>query len=134
MIAATGRPGPVLIDLPKDIAQARIKFKYPKTVELTGYKPTYRGTPRWSAGRRAHYEFGEPVIYAGGGPDFQRSSELLQLAETISAPVTHTLMGLGCFRQSPSFWGCWVCTVRGTPIRRLRVRLLIAVGPFDDRW
>lgn len=44
-IASTGRPGPVLIDLPKDVAESRIKFKYPKTVDLSGYKPTYKGHP-----------------------------------------------------------------------------------------
>ncbi|HBC92379.1 MAG TPA: acetolactate synthase large subunit, partial [Pelotomaculum sp.] len=66
-IASTGRPGPVLIDLPKDVAESRIKFKYPKTVELSGYKPTYKGHPSMvqQAGRII-MDSQRPVIYAGG--------------------------------------------------------------------
>ena len=137
-IASTGRPGPVLIDLPKDVAESRIKFKYPKTVELSGYKPTYKGHPSMvQQAARMIMESERPVIYAGGGIRISNAApELLQLAETISAPVTHTLMGLGCFPGShPLFLG--MLGLHGTRYANQAVTecdCLIAVGArFDDR-
>jgi acetolactate synthase-1/2/3 large subunit len=138
LIASTGRPGPVLIDLPKDIAQTRIKFKYPKKVELAGYKPTYKGHPSMvqQAGRII-MDSQRPVIYAGGGVRLSNAApELLQLAETISAPVTHTLMGLGSFPgDHPLFLG--MLGLHGTRYANQAVTecdCLIAVGArFDDR-
>ncbi|HOV79081.1 MAG TPA: biosynthetic-type acetolactate synthase large subunit [Bacillota bacterium] len=137
-IASTGRPGPVLIDLPKDIAQARIKFKYPKTVELRGYKPTYKGhSSMVNQAAKIIMESERPVIYAGGGVRISNAAgELRELAETISAPVTHTLMGLGCFPgDHPLFLG--MLGMHGTQYANLAVTecdLLIAVGArFDDR-
>lgn len=137
-IASTGRPGPVLIDLPKDVATARIDFKYPTAVKLRGYKPTYRGHP---------YKIREvadiikksrkPVIYAGGGIlSANAADELLQLAETISAPVTNTFMGLASFPGNhPLFLG--MLGLHGTRYANLAVTecdLLIALGArFDDR-
>jgi len=138
IIASTGRPGPVLIDIPKDIAETRIKFKYPKTVELPGYKPTYRGHPSMvQQAARMIMESERPVIYAGGGVRIANAApELLQLAETISAPVTHTLMGLGCFPGNhPLFLG--MLGLHGTRYANQAVTecdCLIAVGArFDDR-
>ncbi len=137
-IASTGRPGPVLIDLPKDVAESRIKFKYPKTVELSGYKPTYKGHPSMvQQAARMIMESERPVIYAGGGIRISNAApELLQLAETISAPVTHTLMGLGCFPGNhPLFLG--MLGLHGTRHANQAVTecdCLIAVGArFDDR-
>lgn len=137
-IAATGRPGPVLIDLPKDVAETRIKFKYPKNVELPGYKPTYKGHPAMvKQAAKIIMESERPVIYAGGGIRISNAApELLQLAETISAPVTHTLMGLGCFPGShPLFLG--MLGMHGTRYANQAITecdCLIAVGArFDDR-
>src|SRR5450830_562778 len=68
LLASTGRPGPVLIDLPKDVAQAKIKFKYPKTVDLPGYKPTIKGhSAMVHQAAKIAMEAERPVIYAGGG-------------------------------------------------------------------
>lgn len=137
-IASTGRPGPVLIDLPKDVAESKIKFKYPKTIELSGYKPTYKGHPSMvQQAARMLMESNRPVIYAGGGIRISNAAqELLQLAETISAPVTHTLMGLGCFPGNhPLFLG--MLGLHGTRYANQAVTecdCLIAVGArFDDR-
>lgn len=137
-IASTGRPGPVLIDLPKDVAESRIKFKYPKTVDLSGYKPTYKGHPSMvQQAARMIMESSRPVIYAGGGIRISNAApELLQLAETISAPVTHTLMGLGCFPGNhPLFMG--MLGLHGTRYANQAVTecdCLIAIGArFDDR-
>jgi len=137
-IAATGRPGPVLIDLPRDVAQAMIEFKYPASVRLPGYKPTYRGHPT-----RIHEIAGlikqshRPVIYAGGGIlSANAAAELLQLAELISAPVTNTFMGLASFPgDHPLFLG--MLGMHGTRYANLAVTecdMLIALGArFDDR-
>ena len=137
-IASTGRPGPVLIDLPRDVAQEKIKFKYPKNVDLPGYKPTYRGHPAMvQQAARVIMEAERPVIYAGGGVRISGAApELLQLAETISAPVVHTLMGLGSFPgDHPLFLG--MLGLHGTRYANLAVTecdCLIAVGArFDDR-
>ncbi|MDD4237238.1 MAG: biosynthetic-type acetolactate synthase large subunit [Desulfotomaculaceae bacterium] len=137
-IAATGRPGPVLIDLPKDVAEAMIEFIYPKTIELSGYKPTYKGhTSMVQQAARLIMKAERPVIYAGGGIRISGAApELLQLAETISAPVTHTLMGLGCFPgKHPLCLG--MLGLHGTRYANQAVTecdCLIAVGArFDDR-
>ena len=137
-IAATGRPGPVLIDLPRDVALALIDFKYPASVRLPGYKPTYRGHPT-----RIHEIAGlikrsqRPVIYAGGGIlSANAADELQQLAELISAPVTNTFMGLASFPgDHPLFLG--MLGMHGTRYANLAVTecdMLIALGArFDDR-
>ncbi|MCG9967430.1 biosynthetic-type acetolactate synthase large subunit [Pelotomaculum terephthalicicum JT] len=137
-IAATGRPGPVLIDLPKDVAQAKIKFTYPRNIHLPGYKPTYKGHPAMiSQAGKIIMESKRPVIYAGGGIRISNAApELKELAETISAPVTHTLMGLGCFPgDHPLFLG--MLGMHGTRYANQAVTecdCLITVGArFDDR-
>jgi len=137
-IASTGRPGPVLIDLPKDMAEAKIKFYYPETVHLRGYKPTFRGHPNQIAeAAKLIAQSERPVIYAGGGITSSRSSaELLALAETINAPVTNTLQGLSSFPgDHPLFLG--MLGLHGTRAANLAVTncdLLIALGArFDDR-
>jgi acetolactate synthase I/II/III large subunit len=137
-IASTGRPGPVLIDLPKDVAQSRIEFKYPASVRLRGYKPTYRGHPTRIteiAGLIKHFK--RPVIYAGGGIlSSHAADELLLLAEKISAPVTNTFMGLASFPgDHPLFLG--MLGLHGTRYANLAVTecdLLLGLGArFDDR-
>ncbi|MCE5332986.1 MAG: biosynthetic-type acetolactate synthase large subunit [Desulfobacteraceae bacterium] len=137
-IASTGRPGPVLIDIPKDIAQTKIAFKYPTSVRLRGYKPTYKGHP--SKIKEIAALIGKakrPVIYAGGGIIASNaSSELLQFAEAISAPVTNTFMGLAGFPgDHPLFLG--MLGLHGTRYANLAITesdLLIGLGArFDDR-
>jgi acetolactate synthase-1/2/3 large subunit len=101
-IAPTGRPGPVLIDVPKDITAAEIEYNYPSKANLPGYKPKLRGHPKQI--RRAAeliMEAERPVILAGGGVIISNSSqELIKLAETIPAFVVTTLMGKGAFPEN----------------------------------
>ncbi len=98
-LARSGRPGPVLVDLPKDVVQAKTEFRYPRKVHLRGYKPTIEA----HAGQitRAFEELRKakrPVIYAGGGVIAADAfEELTKLAELLQIPVTTTLMGLGGF-------------------------------------
>ena len=137
-IASTGRPGPVLIDIPKDVAQATISFKYPSTVRLRGYKPTYKGHPSKIAEiAKLIAKAKRPVIYAGGGILASNASEdLLEFAEAISAPVTNTFMGLAGFPgDHPLFLG--MLGLHGTRYANLAITecdLLIGLGArFDDR-
>lgn len=138
-IAATGRPGPVLIDLPKDILNAQMKWHSAATeLDLPGYRPTVDGHPRrvkeavelMANARR-------PVLYVGGGVIKAGGSEaLLELANRTGIPVTTTLMGRGCFPDShplamgmPGMHGTYTAI---TAIQKSD--LLIAVGVrFDDR-
>lgn len=96
-IARTGRPGPVLIDIPSDIASERLVFSYPAEAHLPSYKPTYKGNARQikaAAERIARAE--RPVLYAGGGViSSGASAELAALAELMRIPVVTTLMGKG---------------------------------------
>ena len=98
-IARTGRPGPVLVDVCKDVQQAEGEFHYPETVNLPGYRPTYRGNPvqvrrAADALARAH----RPVILAGHGVILSHAEEeLLAVAERAGTPVGTTLLGVGAF-------------------------------------
>ena len=100
-IAKTGRPGPVVIDIPKDIVNIQDKFEYvtPQVERLRSYNPTLRGNPRQiKKAIAAIYEAKRPVFYTGGGLIIANASDLfLDMAEQIKAPVTSTLMGLGGF-------------------------------------
>ncbi len=137
-IARTGRPGPVLIDLPKDIQVHKHKFKYPEKVELRGYKPTYAGNSR-QVGKAAKMflEAKRPVLYVGGGIDLSAANgELLKIAELTQTPVTTTLMAISGFPQEhPLALG--MLGMHGTFYANMSVTecdLLIAVGArFDDR-
>ena len=137
-IASTGRPGPVLIDLPKDLAEIKIKFAYPETVHLRGYRPTVRGHANQIAEAAKLIDKAQrPIIYTGGGIVRScASDELLTFAETINAPVTNTLLGLSGFPgDHPLFLG--MLGLHGTRAANLAVTncdLLIALGArFDDR-
>lgn len=137
-IASTGRPGPVLIDLPKDIVSQTIDFKAVKSVHLRGYRPTYKGHAfKIQEAARIIKNSKRPVIYAGGGIlSSGAQDELLQLAELISAPVTNTFMGLSSFPgDHPLFLG--MLGLHGTRYANFAVTecdLLIALGArFDDR-
>lgn len=96
-IAATGRPGPVVIDIPVDVQNSAVDFKYPETIDIKGYKPTVTGHPIQIKKAVAALEEAErPVICAGGGViSANATAELLELAEKCKIPVTTTLMGIG---------------------------------------
>lgn len=137
-IASTGRPGPVLIDLPKDISGARADFEYPEKVSMRSYNPTYHGN-KWQIKQAAQaiLRAKRPVIYAGGGVILSNASnELKELAEFNKIPVTLTLMGLGGFPGThPLFLG--MLGMHGTYAANMSIHdadLVIAIGSrFDDR-
>ncbi|MCH8544843.1 MAG: acetolactate synthase 3 large subunit [Alcanivorax sp.] len=139
-IATTGRPGPVLIDIPKDKTAPNVKvpYEYPKKVKMRSYTPVTRG----HAGqiRKAVEELlkaRRPVIYAGGGVISGEASDLLTtLARKLGYPVTNTLMGLGCYPATDKqFVG--MLGMHGTYEANMVMHnsdLILAVGArFDDR-
>jgi acetolactate synthase-1/2/3 large subunit len=137
-LARTGRPGPVLVDLPKDVIAAATDFNYPSKLKMRSYNPTYHGHPG-QIKRAAKLIAGakKPLIYAGGGVILSNASkELTALAQKLSIPVTTTLMGLGCFPGThPLFLG--MLGMHGTFHANMAVThcdALIAIGArFDDR-
>ena len=137
-IARTGRPGPVVIDLPKDIQLDSTKFEYPDKVELRGYKPTYSGNMRM-IGKAAKMILAakKPVLYVGGGTSLTDAhDELRELAEELNMPVTTTLMGMASFPQTHDL-SLGMLGMHGTYYANMAVTnsdLLIALGArFDDR-
>jgi acetolactate synthase-1/2/3 large subunit len=100
-IASTGRLGPVLVDIPKDVSQADIEFEYPSRVELMGYKPKYEGHPmQIKKAAELIMKAERPIILAGGGVRISNAEkELTELAETIPAFVVTTLMGKGSISE-----------------------------------
>lgn len=98
-VASTGRPGPVVIDIPFDVQMKMIDFAYPETVDIKGYKPTYKGhVMQIRKAAEAVKKAKAPVICAGGGIiSSDAAGELLALAEKCNIPVTTTLMGIGAF-------------------------------------
>lgn len=137
-IATTGRPGPVLVDLPKDILNAVTEFKYPDKVDLRSYQPTYEGHPgQIKRALDLILAAKRPLIYAGGGVLLSNASkELKTFAEKLDIPVTLTLMGLGGFPGThPLFLG--MLGMHGTYTANMSVTstdCLIAIGSrFDDR-
>ena len=137
-IAKTGRPGPVLIDLPKDVTQAKTDFKYPEKVESRSYRPTYYGN-KWQIKKAAHFiaKAKKPVIYAGGGVIISNASaELKELSELTKIPVTMTLLGLGGFPGRHAL-SLGMLGMHGTYAANMSIHnsdLIIAVGArFDDR-
>lgn len=100
-IATTGRPGPVVIDLPKDVMNPQIKlpYEYPESISMRSYKPTTTGHKgQIKKGLKALLEAKKPVLYVGGGAVISEAdAHLLKLAEALNLPVVSTLMGLGAF-------------------------------------
>lgn len=137
-IARTGRPGPVLIDLPKDVQVAITDFKYPDKVEMRSYKPTVEGHAKQiEKAASMILSAKKPVLYVGGGVILGNAcDELRQLAEMLHAPVTTTLMGLGSFPEDSPF-SLGLLGMHGTYYANMAVTncdLLVAVGArFDDR-
>ncbi|HWI55538.1 MAG TPA: biosynthetic-type acetolactate synthase large subunit [Desulfobacteria bacterium] len=137
-IATTGRPGPVLIDVPKDLQVEATEYKYPETVSLKGYRPNVQGNKaQIKNAARMMGEAKKPVIYVGGGVIASgASAELLKLAELISCPVTTSLMGIGSFPETHSL-SLGMLGMHGTRAANYAVSecdLLIAIGArFGDR-
>jgi acetolactate synthase-1/2/3 large subunit len=137
-LAQSGRPGPVLIDLPKDVQQQLCAFNYPKKVALRGYNPHY--DPNVKQVRKVAEllcKAKHPVIYAGGGViSSSASKELTKLAQTYGLPVTATLMALGCFPGDDPHW-LGMLGMHGTYAANhgmSNADLILAVGArFDDR-
>jgi acetolactate synthase-1/2/3 large subunit len=137
-IARTGRPGPVLVDLPKDITMGKVDFPEPKPIRMQTYRPTYEPHPGQIAKAcKEILKAKKPVIYAGGGVILSNSSEeLTELATKLNIPVTMTLMGLGAFPGTHKL-SMGMLGMHGTYYANMAVSqsdLLIAVGArFDDR-
>ena len=137
-IASTGRPGPVLIDMPKDMLFAKARYYPPKRIDLPGYKPTVKGSPRQiTKAAELLRESKRPVIYVGGGVISGNASvELRELAYQLNAPVTTTLLGLGAFPENDHL-ALGMLGMHGTWYANMAVSecdLLIAIGArFDDR-
>ena len=141
-LATTGRPGPVLLDVPKDVLQAEMTWSWPTdsdvATSLPGYKPTVNGHPRMiKEAARLIAEARRPVIYAGGGILKSRAAEVLrELAELIDVPVVTTLMARGAFPDDhPLCLGMPGMHGNYTAITAMQQSdLLIALGTrFDDR-
>src|SRR5438876_9234065 len=137
-VATTGRPGPVLVDLPKDVANAPMEWYWPETVDLPGYKPTTRGHPRMiREAAKLITEARRPVIYAGGGILKAHAAEALaELVELTETPVVTTLMARGAFPDShPLALGMPGMHGNYTAVTSMqKTDLLIALGSrFDDR-
>ncbi|MCD6228557.1 MAG: biosynthetic-type acetolactate synthase large subunit [Candidatus Omnitrophica bacterium] len=137
-LAKSGRPGPVLIDLPVDVQFQDAEFIYPEIVNLRSYRPTYFGHPgQIKKALKLIYNSQRPIILAGGGIIISSAAkELKEFAEKIHTPVTTTLMGLGGFPAThPLSLG--MPGMHGTVYANMAITeadLLIAVGMrFDDR-
>jgi len=136
-IAKSGRPGPVLIDLPRDVTVEEMEFSWPE-VNLPGYHPSFKAHEmQIKKAAKALMEAERPVIYVGGGVKFANAHrELFDLAVKINAPVTTTLMGIGCFPEDhPLSLG--MLGMHGTKYANYAIQesdLMLAVGArFDDR-
>lgn len=137
-IASTGRPGPVLVDLPVDVSMEETEYVYPEKVSLRGYKPTYFGHPgQIKKACRLIKEAKKPIIYAGGGVIISGAmEELKKLVEKTSIPVTTTLLGLGSFPETHPL-SLKMLGMHGTVYANYAIMnsdLIIAIGArFDDR-
>ena len=137
-IARTGRPGPVLVDIPKDISMHKCVYDYPKDIEMRSYKPVDKGhTGQIRKAVQMLLQAERPMIYTGGGVILANAApELNRLVDKLGFPVTNTLMGLGGVRASgPNFVG--MPGMHGTYEANMAMQhcdVLIAIGArFDDR-
>ena len=137
-IASTGRPGPVLVDIPKDVIEEYTDFDYPDSISLAGYKPKIEGHPAMT--RRAAKLINRskrPAILAGHGVLLSGAyDELRELAEKAQIPVIATLLGISCFPEDHFLYAGWT-GMHGMAYASLAIDeadLLIALGMrFDDR-
>ncbi|WP_339641440.1 acetolactate synthase 3 large subunit [uncultured Porticoccus sp.] len=139
-IAGSGRPGPVVVDIPKDVTDPnhRVPYEYPEKVKIRSYQPTSKGhSGQIKRAIKTLLGAKRPIIYSGGGVILgEASSQLTELARLINAPVTNTLMGLGAFPGSdPQFVG--MLGMHGTFEANTAMHhadVILAVGArFDDR-
>jgi len=137
-IASTGRPGPVLVDIPSNILKDKAEFYYPDQVNLPGYSPTYQAN-KLQLKRAAELinKANKPVIYAGGGTIISGADqEISELAQKAEIPVTTTLNGIGIFNEN-NYLSLGMLGMHGTTEANLTITnsdLIIALGArFDDR-
>jgi acetolactate synthase-1/2/3 large subunit len=137
-IAASGRPGPVLIDFPKDVQISQAEFKWPDPVEIRGFKPNLEGHPKQIAKAvDMMLSARRPVMYVGGGVILANAAaELTELARTLKFPVTTTLMGLGSFPENDPL-ALQMLGMHGVYAANMSIThsdLILTVGArFDDR-
>lgn len=137
-IARSGRPGPVLVDLPQDVLSAKIEFKYPESASIPGYKPCYKGNlVQIKKAAELINNARKPVLYAGGGVIISGASNQLRLlANKGNIPVTTTLTGIGSFDER-NILSLGMLGMHGTTEANLAITnsdLIIALGArFDDR-
>lgn len=137
-IAATGRPGPVVVDIPKDVTQNKAAFIYPDTVSLRSYNPTHKGHPgQIKKAAQMLLEAKRPMIYIGGGAVLGNAAHQVRtLARQLGYPVASTLMGLGAFPE-PDPQNLGMLGMHGTYEANMTMQhcdVLLAVGArFDDR-
>ena len=137
-IASSGRPGPVLIDIPSDIQQQETEFIWPEEIEIRSYKPTCFGHPgQIKRAAKLIASAKKPLIYAGGGIITSGAHhELKKLTEKINAPITWTLMGIGCFPATHKL-SLGMLGMHGTAYANhaiMEADLILACGArFDDR-
>ena len=137
-IASTGRPGPVLVDLPKDVVASKCEFEYPEIVEMRGYKPTYTGHQNQiKKAAEIIKKSKKPLLYVGGGVLMSDgTSELRIFAKENNLPVTMTLQGLGAF-PGTDYQSLGMLGMHGTYWANQAVNncdVLVALGArFDDR-
>jgi acetolactate synthase-1/2/3 large subunit len=137
-VARTGRCGPVLVDIPRDVQEAEVDFSYPDEPDLPGWRPPRRIHPRQIATAAAALAGAEkPVLYVGGGVlNADACTELLELAETARAPVVTTLMAKGAFPETHELFFGWpgMHGPKWSNWAMNKCDLLVAVGArFDDR-
>ena len=137
-IAATGRPGPVVVDVPKDVTQHKCEYEYPKSVTMRSYNPTSKGhAGQIKKAAQMLLEAKRPILYTGGGVVLGNAAEqVTELARLLGYPVTNTLMGLGGYPSpDPLFLG--MLGMHGTIEANMAMQhcdVLLAVGArFDDR-
>jgi acetolactate synthase-1/2/3 large subunit len=137
-ICSTGRPGPVLVDIPKDVSQEKFKFSYPASVPMRSYNPSSKGHPgQLKKAIRLILSSKRPMIYAGGGVILSNAaSQLTHLVQMLNFPCTNTLMGLGGYPATDKqFVG--MLGMHGTYEANMAMQncdVLIAIGArFDDR-
>ncbi len=137
-IATTGRPGPVLIDFPKDVQVAKAEFEYPESIHIRGYNPTYHGNPKQiKKVAKAIASAKKPLLYIGGGAIISNAhEEIYKLAKKLQIPVFTTLMGIGAYPEDDEL-SLGMAGMHGTYRANMAIQycdLLISIGArFDDR-
>jgi acetolactate synthase-1/2/3 large subunit len=137
-LATTGRPGPVLVDIPKDVTAAKCKFEYPETISMRSYNPVVKGHPgQIKKAAQLLIEAKRPMIYAGGGVILSDAApQLTKLVRMLGFPCTNTLMGLGGFPATDKHF-VGMLGMHGTYEANMAMQhsdVLVAIGArFDDR-